>query len=217
MIILTAKIEYDDNQFIELTPSNSISIERSLLDRENVSMPSFGIVSNGGKIAFIDVDGTIKNLINNNTLRYGLPVNISLSNTTTRPEATTMDIGQLYASKWNYDNDSKKVTVNIVDGLEDWQNILINAIGYSPFNDIGLSFKWLYDHLWGLTPLTYNMLEFSELDGNTQNILLNSHFEFKILDSKNLWDGWTKLCQACQCHIFKSRNSRTVFKYNGGN
>jgi hypothetical protein len=214
MITLTATITKLNGEFINLDYRNSLSLERNIQDRSDISMPSYGIISNGGSLRFIDADGSIRSLAEQRQLKSGMAVNFSLNNTSTNASAP---VGEFLTVQWDYDKNNKQVFVAIRDELEEWQEILFTPIKYNPYFEKDLSFEWLYKYLYELTPSKYSMLEFEELDDVTKSIISNSKFEFFILEANNLWSAWTHLCQACLCHIYKTNNGRTVCRYNGGN
>lgn len=214
MITLTATITKEDGSLINLNYKNSVSVERTILGRSNISMPSWGIISNTGNLRFIDTDGSIKNLAEQRLLKSGLQAIIYLENTLT---SARNQIGEFLTDKWQYDNENRTVSVSLKDELRDWQDIIISPIRYNPYREKNYRCKWLYNYLYELTPSKYNMLPFESLDETTQNILSGTEFEFLVLHSKNLWNGWAQLCQACQCYIHKNNLGQTVFKYTGGN
>jgi hypothetical protein len=61
------------------------------------------------------------------------------------------------------------------------------------------------------------MLSINELDEDTQAVLNNTYIQYPLLESGSLWQQWTKLCQACQLHIYKNSDGVVVCRYNGGN
>jgi hypothetical protein len=214
MIVLTATITKENGSLINLTSRNSFSIERSIFDRSNFETADWGVISNGGNLKFVDSDGEIKRLAVLRQIKSGMLVNLYLENTLAKSKS---NIGQFLTEKWNYDNDNRQVSVTFKDELEEWQDIVVEKVVYNPFAEKNLSFEWLYNYLFELTPSKYDMLKFESLDEDTKIILSNRKFEFFILDAKNLWSAWTQFCVACQCHIYKDNNGKTVCKYNGGN
>ena len=214
MITLTATITKSDGSLINLDYRNSLSLERTITDRSDLKLPSWGIISNGGNLRFVDSNGSVKRLAEQRLLKSGMTVIFHLTNTISGANST---VGEFLTSQWDYDDNSKQVSVSLQDELQEWQSILINQVHYNPFHEKDLSFGWLYGKIYELTPDKYSMLPFSELDIETQEVLSDTHFEFYILDANNLWGAWNQLCQACQCHIYKNNNGNTVCRYNGGN
>ena len=200
---------------IEIDRRNMISIESSIFDRRDLKLPSFGIISNTGNIEFNDLDGEIRDYAEQLLLQSGLSCQIKLNNTLV--EGASEAIGLFETDQWNYDNDSRVVSVSIKDDLEEWQNINVEGIPYN-FEDIGSKpFSWLYEHLWAITNLNYSMQKLSKLDEKTYGVLTNTYIQYPFLKSGNLWQQWTKLCQACQLHIYKNNDGVVVCRYNGGN
>ena len=222
MITLTATIEVENattedfEVLFELNKGNVLSLNRSITDRSNLQLPSWGIISNAGNATFVDKSGELLHLINSGILNDKTKVNFYLNNTLA-PYGKPQNVGTFYASDWDYDNDSREVSVSLQDDLEEWQDILINGIAYDPYAQKNVTMQWVYDYLHSITPEKYNMLAFGELDTETQNVLQNAHIEYIIINAKNLWSAWNLLCQACQLHIYKDNDGITICRYNGGN
>lgn len=217
MITLTAKIYISETEVIEVDRRNMLSIDRSIFDRSDLKLPSFGIISNTGNIEFNDNDGRVLQYAESLKLQAGQKCELWLNNTLV--EGASERIGLFETDQWNYDNDSRVVSVSIKDDLEEWQEIDVQGINYDPRNTEPKSFSWLYEYLWGITTANgnYDMLSISELDLETQEVLLKTYIQYPFLESGKLWQQWTKLCQVCQLHIYKNSDGRIVCRYNGGN
>lgn len=202
---------------IDIDFKNIISIDRSIFDRSDLKLPSFGIISNVGKIEFNDTDGQIRDYAEELLLQSGLQCEIKLNNTLV--ESAVERIGLFETDQWDYDNDSRVVSVSIKDDLEEWQEINVDEINYDPRNPESKPFSWLYYHLWAITTKNnnYSMQSFEELDSATKEILESTYIKYPLLESGSLWQEWTKLCQVCQLHIYKNNNGLIVCRYNGGN
>lgn len=214
MITLTATITKNDGSLINLNYRNSLSLERTIYDRSDLKLPSWGIISNGGNLRFVDSDGSIKRLAEQRLLKSGMKVNFYLKNTISNSET---GVGEFFTDQWNYDNDNRRVDVTIKDDLGKWQDIKISPITYSPYNEKNITGEIIYDSLYSLTPHNFNMLNFEQLDTITKDHLRNCKIEFFVLNSNNLWSAWTTFCKAFQTHIYKNNSSNTICKYNGGN
>lgn len=214
MITLTATILTSDGTLLTIDKSNCKSLSRTITDRKNIDTPSFGIVSNSGSLTFIDAKGQIKQLLIAKVLKSGLETNLYLKNTISN---ISLPIGEFLTDKWDYDVNSKEVSVSLKDELSEWQDILVESVPYDPYAQKNLSCEWLYNYLYGLTPSKYGMLNYNSLDSETKEILSKTKFEFFILETKNLWNAWNQLCELCQCHIFKNNEGQTTCRYRGGN
>ena len=198
----------------KLTARVGTSFERSIFDRGDLKLPTWGIYSNSGSLDFIDYDGTLKAFAEKNLLVSGQKVVFTLSNNTEKKSA---EVGTFYTGKWNYNNNNRNVTVSVKDDLEEWQDIFFAAINYNPTNAVHQNGKWFYEKLRALTPEKYNMQSFSTLDEQTKKMLEITYFEYPLMNAGNLWSSWRKLCEACQLHIFKRNDGVTTCRYNGGN
>lgn len=199
---------------IDIDYRNLLRLETAVSDRLDFTMPNWGVISNQGTIAFNDSYGEIRDYAEEKLLASKMPIQIYLHNTISK---STKKIGDYLTKKWNYENNSRKVNVTFSDNLIEWQDILIDEIKYNPQAEKNHTFEWLYKYLYDLTPAKYYMTPFDNLDESTKNILSNTGFEYLILESKNLWNAWSQLCQACQCHIWKNEEGNTICSYNGGN
>jgi hypothetical protein len=200
---------------------NLIDISSNLFYRENVSMPSYGVISNTGEISFNDLNGEIRDYIEEQLLKENIKVEISLNNTLSKGKQNET-VGNYYTNKWTYDNDNRQVAVTLKDELEEWQDIQIKGFNYDqrnpkavlPNQNLADLYKWLQDPKH--TPTKYKMLPFERLDTETIKILTQTHLDYPYLNDGSLWEQWTKICQACQLYIYKKKNGTTVCSHNLG-
>lgn len=200
---------------IDVDRRNIISISRDIRDRSDLKFPSWGIISNIGNIEFNDIEGNISYYADVGLLKSGADVKIMLNNTLV--EGASEEIGNFKTDTWNYDNESKIVSVSLKDDLEEWQDINVPEISYDPRKVESKPFSWLYAHLQKITNANYPMQSLSDLDEQTQNVLTTTYIQYPLLESGSLWQQWTKLCQVCQLHIYKNNDGVIVCRYNGGN
>lgn len=215
MITLTARIYISESETIEIDQRNVLSIESSIFDRSDLNMPSFGIISNVGRIEFNDNDGRVFQYATDMKLIAGLQCKIFLTNTLV--DGASKTVATMETNSWDYDNDSRVVSVSIKDDLEEWQDINVNEISFNTKSSESKPFSWLYEHLWGITNKNYTMQSLNELDETTLNLLNNVYIKYPLLKSGSLWQQWTKICQVCQLHIYKNSDGLIVCRYNGGN
>lgn len=239
MITLTAtiKINYydedgilEDYEYITIDRKNLLSMSAPIAERSDFKLPSFGIISNAGRIEFSDPYGDVLKYADNGLLISGLECEMFINNTLYQKQ---QKIGTFETDQWDYDNDNKTVSVTLKDDLEEWQYINVEAVSYDARNPQEKPLMWVYEYLWKLTSNrnsyvnangetitargNYNMLSFYELDENTKAVLNETYMQYPLLESGSLWQQWTKLCQACQLHIYKNRDGVIVCRYNGGN
>lgn len=198
---------------IKIDRKNLISIKSSIFDRSDLKLPSYGIISNTGNITFNDINGEVRNYAEELLLKSGLKCEIKLNNTLV---GVSQPIGLFETDRWDYDNDNRIVSVSIKDDLEEWQDINVQEITYDPRKQESKPFSWLYEYLWDITNKNYPMINLEALDKQTYNILTKTYIKYPLLKSGSLWQQWTKLCQACQLHIYKNSNGIVVCRYNGG-
>jgi hypothetical protein len=211
LINLIAKITLADGYVIDVDYRTLISLSGSITDRSDVKTPSWGVISNSGKLSFIDSNGTIRSLAEQRALSSGNKVEIFLQNTVANIQQKT---GDYITDRWSYDNDSYEVSVTLKDGLEEWQDILVNNVAYNPHETKDMDFSWVYKFIYQLTPSKYNMLPYDNLDDLTKSALLSKNVEFWVFTPSNLWSAWNMLCEATQCHIFKNSQGLTICRYS---
>jgi hypothetical protein len=202
---------------LTLDKRNLISLSRSIFDRSDYKSPSYGIISNTGNIEFNDLDGEVRDYAEQMLLTSDLKVSINLNETISKK---TEQIGVFETREWDYDNVNRSVSVSLKDDLEEWQDIQVKGFSYDPRNPkANLShqsmadlYKWLFKE----TPIKYDMLSFSELDQDTQNILQDTIVPYPMLKDGLLWGQWQKLCEVCGLYIYKNNEGRTVCRYTYG-
>jgi hypothetical protein len=201
----------------EISRRSIISFNREVFDRDNAERLSYGVISCGGSLQFNDYDGTYKALAERLALNSNIIFDAFLVNTLANKQQS---IAYMKCANWNYDNQSRSVSVTLKDDLEEWQDIQVEGFGYDPRNpskvlankSMADLYKWLHEK----TPKRYFMLSFAELDRSTQVILTNTTIEYPLLESGNLWAQWNKLCVACGLHIYKNSRGDTVCAYTDG-
>lgn len=223
MITLTAKLTLHNGTEIELNYGNSVSMEGNIFDRADTTLPSWGIISNSGKIKFIDSDGQIRSAIEKNLLKERTKIVLSVSNTV---KGTKSNIGDYYAKNWDYDNNNFNVTVDFGDELQNMQDIQAEPYVYDLTTEgYSITAKDLYDYIQAYTVniqadtvnKRFNMATFEELDSNTQAHLSAITIPIPYFEQTNLWNVWQNFCEAFQTHIFKAKNQKIVCVYNEGN
>lgn len=186
---------------IDIDYRNLISINRSIFDRGDLKLPSWGILSNVGSLEFIDTNYEVRDYVEQELLVAGSKIKITLNNTLAN---TKEEIGIFYSDSWNYDNDNRKVTVSLKDDLEEWQNILLDE--YSLKEDQTMYDVYLY--LVSKTPKKWQFY----LDEETKIFLQSITCKYTYLNSSNLWSQWAKLCEIGMLHIYKNNENKVVVK-----
>jgi hypothetical protein len=208
MITLTAKITLADGTAYEVNKRNILYLDSEIVDRSDIAMPSVGIISNRGSLQFVDYDGTVEGWINQGKNLEGKTVLIYLNDTLSK--CTSM-VAEYYTGKWNYDSNNRNVSVQLTDGLEEWQSIQTTTrglwdkkSGLEIYNVLLSQSDNLSDYLW----------DFEELDEITSEILSNYTIEYPHFGKTNLWAAWNGLCTACGLYLYKNRNGKIVVSYD---
>lgn len=214
MIIITAKIIFSSTETYNIDSDNLISLNVDMYDRGDLSLPNWGIVSNGGNLEFFDWDGTILSKTNNNQLNSSYTIEVYLENTENENKEL---IAIKTTDTWDYDNNNFHASVQLIDDLVEWQDIQIKGIPFNFLQPNPQNGKYFYEELYKFTPTKYKMTSYTALDSATKTHLESITIKYPILKSSSLWDAWHKLCVVFQLHIFKGKNGSTMCYYNGGN
>lgn len=202
------------NVVINVTLRNAMGIDYNHSAKATVNLPSYGIISNKGNISFVDSDDAVLGFANNGFLKGGAEVEINLTNTLTHKSEV---LAQCITDTWDYNNNSKEVSVSVKDNLEEWQKINVEGINFNPNNvtkDLtNRTMAELYAWLQKETPAKYKMKAFGYLDQDTQLLMQNTFLPFPQLNDDTLWNQWDKLCKACGLYIYKLKNGETTCSY----
>jgi hypothetical protein len=215
MILMVAQIIAKDSSTIDLDLRCVKDIDMSILDRQDISLPSYGIISNGGSLTITDAYETLISAVVNKSVSKGSNINIVLKNTLSN---YTKRIGTFYIENMDYDSDTKIFKIDITDGLKDFQELPISQINYDFDNE---SFDTNMEEMWGeikakikeANPSTI----FAELDDDTSEHLKQIIIPFKYMDGDMAWSILDGFAQATQTHIFSNNNGEVQNQYCGGN
>lgn len=199
---------------IDIDDSNILNFNRTIMEKDNYKQPSFGIISNGGSISFIDKNGEIADYVAQQIINSKNEISVYLENADTGKKA---QIARFNTQQWEYKNSQSVVGITLKDNLEEWQGISVPAINYTPTVSTNQTAEWLYKYLQNekITPAKYNMLSFDQLDSKTKSVLSGTTIQYPLLESDNLWAEWNKLCELCFLNIYKDNDGRTICKYSG--
>lgn len=188
---------------IDIDRRNIISISRSIFDRSDLKLPSWGIISNTGNIEFNDTDGEIRDYAEQLLLQSGLKCEIKLNNSLIDGASET--IGLFETDEWDYDNDNRVVSVSLKDDLEEWQDILLEE--YPLQNE--MTMYEIYEYLVSKTPSKWELV----IDKKTENRLKDITCPYPYLESDNLWAQWQKFCDVCALYIYKNNEGKVVVQH----
>lgn len=200
---------------LDINKRNLISMERTIKERSDYNLPSFGIISNSAQIEFRDADGEVKDYAEKMLLTSDLDVRLYISDTLSNK---SRQIGKFETREWDYDAENRTVAVSLKDDLEEWQDIAINQVGYNHRNPTKVfsNLGELYTYLHSETPDKYEMLPLNALDEATRNHLNSCTVPYPLLRQGSLWEQWDKLCVAGSSYIYKTDSGKTTCVYRNG-
>ena len=186
---------------IEINNRNIFGFDCEILDRADISLPSYGIISNKGSIAFRDVNEIVKQSIENGQLLDGSSIDFYIKNTLTNK---TFNCSGFYIGDISYDEGY--VTASFNDGLE--------ALQQTEFSKVivdNTTAKEIYDILVERTKKS--KFNFAYLDSYTSSFLSSFIIRLTYLLKDNLWNQWNRLAYLCGLHIYKNNNGEISVVY----
>lgn len=180
------------------------NVAHKIIDRSDITMPSYGIMSNSGSFEFKDIDKEVKEYAEEKLLRANMSVEFFISNTATQK---TQKIGEAVTSKWNYDNNNYVVSVSLKDDIEEWQNIQIDKQPYYIYSTITTMLD-VYNSLKSITPTKYRFADLSTEVSNRLNSITLGHTTY--IESGSLWSAWDKFGKANALHIYKNKQGEVA-------
>lgn len=218
MINIFVVITLNDGTNIVLDNKDLISVESNIIDREDIEFPSWGLISNGGKISFLDPKRRILRLAVSGELNKEIKFDIYLRNNINGSGA---QIGAFYAKSWDYDPNSLQVNVTLTDGLEKMQEIAFAEVRYDlslPITNITLA-SIAYDYFaQKAIDNGFNMLRTANnnFDQNTLDFFDKFSIPIAYADATNLWRAIDNYANAFQLHTYKNRRGEIVSVYRDG-
>lgn len=214
MITLTAKITLADGTTYDVNKRNMLSFDSKIIDRSDIILPSWGIISNGGSFEIIDYTGEIMEWAESLKLNSKTKVTISLNDTIS---GASTQVGEFFATKWSYDNDRSTASTTLTDGLQQMQSINITPLSKNANTGGSMSGQEFYVFLHEQTISNgFDMLSFDELDAITKTHLSDYVISMAYMEEKSLWRAWQEFCEALQLHIYKCRNGKIICIYKEG-
>ena len=193
---------------IIINQRNLISLESSIFDRSDIKLPSWGIISNRGRLEFNDPYGDVKVLAEQNLLTSNQKVQIYLNDTLSYKSEKIADF---YTSDWDYDTNNKKASVNLVDGTQKLQDLNSNEIKLE-YYEVS-AYNLLYNKLISeIGRAGFNLVP-SYWDAKTIDILNNTTIKYPYLNGGTLWAQLQKICEICGLYMYvhpKTRNTIMV-------
>lgn len=193
---------YTTPTILKIDRRNLISLDSNIVDRSDISLPSWGVISNRGSITFNDISGEVLDYAENGLLSEGQEVNIYLEDTLSTLLNKKTKVGNFITSKWNYDNDSKVASVSLTDGLETLQNLPTSVLR-SPLyvtDDF-------YSILHGLEMSVKNEYLFM-YDISISDLLTNTKYSEIMIGEGSVWGHLNKVCEALGCYAYSSPRNR---------
>lgn len=177
---------------LKIDRRNLISVDSSIIDRRDISLPSWGVISNHGNITFNDINGEVLDYAENGILSEGQEINIYLEDTLLEKKTK---VGSFVTTSWGYDNNSNVVTVEFSDGLEYLQQIQNSSrsLKYSEDTMIYLLQKVLESK--------YQIKNDIVFLGNTVDFLNNTTLSLYELPRESVWAQLQKICDVCGLYV----------------
>lgn len=194
---------------IVVNEKNLESFTYSLYDRENNDGPSYGVVSNSGTLSFIDGTGEILDYANMRLLKDLAGVEVYIVNSITNESQSFI---KAFSQEWEYDNDSKEVTVTIEDGLSAiLQNIpFYNELFQAEKSAGGNAFVEIYNNIYEKVPSYFSMPAYEDLNEDVKTLIDSISADSYKQEEENLWAALDAFAKAAGLHIYFDNNKIKV-------
>ena len=218
MITLSAKIVFEENNEIELSGKQIVAFDGTLADRADFEMPTWGVISNGGSIKFLDRDNAIKNKASAITTSYKPKIYVSLYNTLTK---ANQQIGEYFVEDWDYNINSIEVSATLTDGLQEMQDVTIGSLAYdlSRNGNTADSATVAYNHLQKqAVDNGFNLIAIDSpnFDTATREHLNKISIPILYIEKSTLWRALNDFGIAFQLHFYKNPQGTIVCVYKEG-
>lgn len=194
---------------IVVDEKNLDSFTYSLYDRGNNGEPSYGVVSNSGTLSFVDSTGEILDYANMRLLKDLTGVEVRVSNSITKESHVFI---KAFTQEWEYDNDSRVVTLTIADGLSAvLQNIpFYNELFQAEKSSGDKAFVEIYNDIYDKVPSYFSMPSYDELNADVKSLIENISADSYKLEEANLWSAIDAFAKAVGLHIYYDNNKIKV-------
>ena len=194
------------NAQVDLNKRNTISIESKTEDRGDITVPSYGIVSNGGSLSFKDNKQRFLNYADAGVLADGQEIKIFVEN---KQKKAKQQVGVYYSTDWDYDNNNRAVSVSFKDRLEEWQEIYIDEIPLSSSSE-----KLNMYHFFNILREKAESRGFVFLvDDSAIESMSKTEGETLYMEKGTLWGNFSKICEICSLYIYQNRDGK-VFVFS---
>lgn len=182
---------------------NGLSIDIDIDDREDNKKPSFGVISNGGSLSFIDSRGVVKNLIDSYMLGDKNRIDIVMKNSAYNKE---YKVGTFYFSTLNYDIEDNVVSIDFVDDMVMLQDILTQNMPFKFNAKMYDVFVFLSNKMPERYKTKNSMFYEHNIPENVLDTLKDTVCKYAYLNTDNMFANWNKLCTVCGLYIYKDHN-----------
>lgn len=215
MISMFLQITTEDNEIINLDYRSVKTIDIKRVDRQDLTAPSYGIISNGGSATIIDSNGNLIAKVIDKKIIAGTKLNLFIKNQKT---SYVKSCGIFNITNINYDSDNKTLNFDFSDGLILWQEIVFpkKNIDSDPKQE-SVNMKYVYEYIVDKIKSLDTKKEFADLDDMTSSHLQNINVPCFYIDEKSVWNVFNSFAIASQTHIYLRDDGLISVKYNGGN
>jgi hypothetical protein len=196
---ITAKIALGDQTLYINNNIDSAEIE-SLTKGDLSNIIDYGIYSNKGTISFFDYDKSFHNLMETN------PTDVKVQTYASNPVSDKL-IGTFLIDDYDYDDETKLVSLTLKDKLLSWQNISFEDIRI--FNTKSL--YYIISQILSSSRMSLSDVDFS---ANAMDILQRINVYCPIIVGDTLWSAINKVCQASMCRVCCNENGTPKFYYD---
>lgn len=188
---LTATIVTNEGTQLFGIDGNILSVNFGALDRGDISdTTNWGVFSNKGELAFVDVRGDFKSSIHE---KENMKVCIYY-----RSEYISYLLATFLIDDYDYNEESKQVTLTLKDSLIDLQQKSVEQY-----------YTFIRDNLHNACNDVFEGYGL-EFGGNAENVLKDTKINTMYMKSDSVWSNLDKICQATMLRCFCGENGMPV-------
>lgn len=205
--------------------SNIISCDFSRNSRSNNYIVSYGLISNNGNITIQDKNNEIGDLLENNILQdeKNRKIIISLNNSLSKEK--NRKLATFFIETFDYNKLSKELSISFGDKLTMLQEVKL-SLYVNPLNfyetitngKVSEIYEFIVEknNTTLLDKCGFKMVEFSNLDTKTQNILSNTIIHIPYLEEDTFWNCLVKISQVCGLYFYMDIDNNLTCCYTNG-
>lgn len=161
-----------------------LSCDSEIKNTGDFEKPFWGMVSSGGSISFNDYDKMFFDYAEIGLLKSGQLIEVFIEN----EKKSRQLVGTYFTTKWEYDINSRSVSVSFSDGLEKLQNVELEE--YNLIDEKKATLGYIFNHI--KESVVENGFNTSV---DLPHIPMNCDIEYPKISRGSIWSQMTKVLE----------------------